>query len=186
MLETIISLFSAIGAFGNVAFLTVAAGVGRVLNSDRKDQKDLVARRVTIARRRLRRRTTLRAARIRRRTACSARRSPSWRWGLRSGDGCAAPAPSTAASPGAAGRRQTQVTTNPRTNFLGSGSVRPHFTTLHAQLRVRSQPRPGAGRCQPRCSPAPAATPPCADQVLARDPAARSAPPTSRPECPRS
>jgi hypothetical protein len=41
MLETIISLFSAIGAFGNVTFLTVAAGVGRVLNADRNAQKDL-------------------------------------------------------------------------------------------------------------------------------------------------
>jgi hypothetical protein len=67
MLETIISLFSAIGAFGNVAFLTVAAGAARVLNADRKSQKDLATKRVVVARNRLRRRTNVRAARVRKR-----------------------------------------------------------------------------------------------------------------------
>ena len=75
MLETVISVFSALGAFGNVAFLTVSAGFGRLAGRDVRSQGQMVADRSRRAGKRARRQAAVRSTRVRRRAMHDAERA---------------------------------------------------------------------------------------------------------------
>ena len=75
MLETVISIFSALGAFGNVAFLTVSAGFGRLAGRDVRSQGQMVADRSRRAGKRARRQAAVRSTRARRRAMPNAERA---------------------------------------------------------------------------------------------------------------
>ena len=73
--ETAISVFSALGAFGNVVFLTVLAGFGRVAGRDMGSQGRLAADRSRRAGARARRQAVVRSTRVRRRAMADAERA---------------------------------------------------------------------------------------------------------------
>jgi hypothetical protein len=75
VLETVISVFSALGAFGNVAFLTVSAGFGRFAGRDVRSQGQMVADRSRRAGKRARRQAAVRSTRVRRRAMPNAERA---------------------------------------------------------------------------------------------------------------
>lgn len=75
MLETVISVFSALGAFGNVAFLTVSAGFGRLAGRDARSQGQMVADRSRRAGKRARRQAVVRGTRVRRRAMLDTERA---------------------------------------------------------------------------------------------------------------
>ena len=75
MLETVISIFSALGAFGNVAFLTVSAGFGRLAGRDVRTQGQMAADRSRRAGKRARRQAAVRSTRVRRRAMLDTERA---------------------------------------------------------------------------------------------------------------
>lgn len=75
VLETVISVFSALGAFGNVAFLTVSAGFGRLAGRDARSQGQMVADRSRRAGKRAHRQAVVRSTRVRRRAMLDTERA---------------------------------------------------------------------------------------------------------------